>query len=136
MQADPATLWNNFRQVLVYYKLPTGWIRNKAVYLHLKGRNSRIFHNAIRKDHFNLHTDLAKMKVMNIDNFYENYYKLHWVKSVRIRSISGPCFTAFGLNTERYGVSLRIQSECGKIRNRKTQIRTIFTQCWLFAFLF
>ena len=29
------------------------------------------------KDHFNLHTDLAKMKVMNIDNFYENYYKLH-----------------------------------------------------------
>ena len=28
-------------------------------------------------------------------------------------------FTAFGLNTERYGVSLHIQSECGKIRTRK-----------------
>ena len=27
---------------------------------------------------------------------------------------SGPYFPAFGLNTERYGVSLRIQSECGK----------------------
>ena len=29
-----------------------------------------------------------------------------------------PCFLAFGLNTERYRVSLRIQSECGKIRSR------------------
>ena len=44
----------------------------------------------------------------------------HCVKSVRIRSFSSPYFPAFGLNTERYGVSLRIQSECGKIRTRKT----------------
>ena len=28
--------------------------------------------------------------------------------------ISGPYFPAFGLNTVRYFVSLRIQSECGK----------------------
>ena len=28
---------------------------------------------------------------------------------------SGLYFPAFGLNTERYGVSLRIQSKCGKI---------------------
>ena len=33
---------------------------------------------------------------------------------------SGPYFPAFGLNTERYSVSLRIQSECGKMRTRKT----------------
>ena len=46
--------------------------------------------------------------------------KLHCVKSVRIRSYSGPYFPAFGLNTERYGESLRIQSECGKIRTRIT----------------
>ena len=44
----------------------------------------------------------------------------HCVKSVRIRSYSGPHFPAFGLNTERYGVSLRIQSECGKMRTRIT----------------
>ena len=31
-----------------------------------------------------------------------------------------PRFPAFGLNTERYSVSLRIQSECGKIRTSKT----------------
>ena len=32
---------------------------------------------------------------------------------------SGPYFSAFRLNTERYLVSLGIQSECGKIRTRK-----------------
>ena len=37
-------------------------------------------------------------------------------KSVRIRSYSGPYFSAFGLNTEGYSVSLRIQSKCVKIR--------------------
>ena len=42
------------------------------------------------------------------------------MKSVRIRSFSGPYFLTFGLNTERYGVSLHMQSECGKIQTRKT----------------
>ena len=41
----------------------------------------------------------------------------HCVKSVRTRS---SCFPAFGLNTERYGLSLRIQSKYEKIRTRKT----------------
>ena len=36
---------------------------------------------------------------------------LHCVKSARIRSYSGPYFPAFGQNTERYSVSLRIQSK-------------------------
>ena len=35
-------------------------------------------------------------------------------------SYSGPHFPAFGLNMERYSVSLRIQSECGKMRTRIT----------------
>ena len=38
---------------------------------------------------------------------------MHCVKSVRIRSYSGPYFPVFGLNTERY-----ISSEWGKIRTR------------------
>ena len=42
----------------------------------------------------------------------------------------GPYFAAFGLNTERYEVSLHIQSECGKIRTRKNsvfgQFHTVF----------
>ena len=40
---------------------------------------------------------------------------------------SGPYFPAFGLNTERYEVSLRIQSECGKIRTRK---KSVFGHFW------
>ena len=35
---------------------------------------------------------------------------------------SGLCFPAFGRNTERYGVSLRIQSESGKIRIRRNSV--------------
>ena len=42
------------------------------------------------------------------------------VKSVRIWSYSGPYFPAFGLNTERYKVSLHIQFECGKMLSRIT----------------
>ena len=45
---------------------------------------------------------------------------VHCVKSVRIRSYSGPHFPAFELNTERYRVSLHFQSQCGKMRTRIT----------------
>ena len=40
------------------------------------------------------------------------------IKSIRIWSYSGPYLPAFGLDTVRYGVSLRIQSECRKIRGQ------------------
>ena len=54
----------------------------------------------------------------------------HCMKSVRIQNVSGLYFPAFGLNTERYSVSLGIQSEFGKIWTRKTLwIWTLFTQC-------
>ena len=48
------------------------------------------------------------------------HYFFHCVKSVLIRSYSGPYFPAFGLNTERYSVSLLSQSECEKMRTRIT----------------
>ena len=41
-------------------------------------------------------------------------------KIVCIRSYSGLYCPAFGPKTERYSVSLRIQSECKKIRTRIT----------------
>ena len=57
-------------------------------------------------------------------------FNFHCAKSVRIGSSSGPYFPAFGLNTERYSVSLRIRSECEKIWTRKNlHIRTFFMQC-------
>ena len=46
---------------------------------------------------------------------------LYCVKSVRIRSYSGPHFLAFRLNTKRWSLSLQIQSECGKMRTRIAQ---------------
>ena len=60
-----------------------------------------------------------------------NIWILHCVKSVRIQSFSGPYFPAFGLNTERYSVSLRIQSKRGKIRTRKTHavLKIYFLDC-------
>ena len=55
------------------------------------------------------------------------------VKCQNTGLFSGPCFPAFGLNEERYSVSLRIQSECGKIWTRKKlRIWTLFTQCMCF----
>ena len=63
----------------------------------------------------------------------EHYQKLlttctatQWVMSVRNRSLSGMYFPAVGLNPERYFGSLRIQSKCEKIRNKKLRIRTLF----------
>ena len=55
----------------------------------------------------------------------------HWVKSVRIRSFSCPYFPAFRLNTERYGLSLRIQSECGEIWTKKTPNTNTFNAVWV-----
>ena len=51
---------------------------------------------------------------------FKNCSGPHCVKSVRIRSYSSPHIPAFGLNAERYGVFLRIQSECRKVGTRIT----------------
>ena len=48
----------------------------------------------------------------------------------KILSYSGPNFPAFGLNTERYSVSLRIHSECGKMRTRITPNMDNFYIVW------
>ena len=59
---------------------------------------------------------------------------LHCVKSVLIWSYSCPYFPSFGLNTGRYGVSLRIQSKCGKIQTRITPNTDTFKQYYCFCF--
>ena len=52
----------------------------------------------------------------------------HCVKSVRIRSYSGPYFPKFGLNTERCTASLGIQCKCGKYGPEQLRIWTHFMQ--------
>ena len=54
---------------------------------------------------------------------------VHCVKSVRIRSYSGPHFPVFRLNTKRYGVSLRIQSKCGKNADQNNSEFEHFLHC-------
>ena len=51
---------------------------------------------------------------------------IQYVRGVRIQSYFGPHFPAFGLNTERYGVSTRNKSEFGKMRTRITPNTDIF----------
>ena len=58
------------------------------------------------------------VSVLKISN--SQIVKLNGVKWVRIRSFSGLYFPAFGLNTERYSLFLRIQSGSGIMRTRKT----------------
>ena len=41
-------------------------------------------------------------------------------KTYPYSEFSGPYFSALGLHTERYYISLRIQSNCGKIQTRQT----------------
>ena len=70
-------------------------------------------------------------KLFNQSDFENDLQaQLATLKCNRIRSFSGQYFPTCGLNTERYGVSLRVQSECGKYRPEKLLIRTLFAQ-WL-----
>ena len=74
--------------------------------------------------------------IPRFDYFIRFCYYNHWVKSVRIRSYSGPYFPAFGLNTERYSVSLRIQSKYGKIWTRITPNTDSFQAVYRFGYLY
>ena len=58
------------------------------------------------------HQDLDLSDVINT---HQINIGINCVKNVRIRSFSAPYFATFGRN-----VSLLVQSECGKIRTRKT----------------
>ena len=69
--------------------------------------------------------------IFDLPSFTEFVTLWHCVKSVHIRRCSGPYFPAFGLNTERYSASLRIQSECGKIRSRITPNMDTFYALWM-----
>ena len=41
-----------------------------------------------------------------------------WLQVPKYRFLPGPYFPVFGVNTEIYGVNLRIQTEYGKVRTR------------------
>ena len=49
-------------------------------------------------------------------------FNKHCVKSVQIRSFSGPYFPAFGMNPEIYSVNHCIHSKCEKVWTRKNSV--------------
>ena len=59
-------------------------------------------------------TVVLKRQIINQDNIPTTARKMS-----RYEVFSGPYFPVFGLNTEVYGVKLRIQSKYGKIQTRK-----------------
>ena len=64
----------------------------------------------------------------DIQNYDHMLSHIHCMESVSIKSFSGPYFPTFGLSI---WVSLRKQSECREIWNRKTNrdIKTLALQC-------
>ena len=68
-----------------------------------------------------VHLNYLGISYPNIKQINIYFMDHHCVKCVRVRSFSGPCFPAFGLNTEIQKINILIQSRCGKIRTRKTQ---------------
>ena len=54
----------------------------------------------------------------NMNEKHERRVNMHCVKSVRIRSYSGPHFFRIFFIWTEYGVSLRNQSECEKMRKK------------------
>ena len=63
---------------------------------------------------------------------FDNKKEQHCVKSVQMRSFSGPYFPVLGLNMEIYSVNLRIQPEYGKIRTRKNSVFGHFSRSAMF----
>ena len=82
--------------------------------------------NSCSKILYRITTRKFQKKSLNNFCWSSSSLRKHCVKIVRIQSYSGPHFPAFKLNTERYRVSLRIQSKCGKMRTRITSNTNTF----------
>ena len=106
-------------------KYLTYFMRTFCFYTPWKVRKPGIFWEGYRNDTLTRNTLFCS--VLQHSEIFILHKTLHCVKSVRISSFSGLYFPAFGLNTERCGVSLRFQPECGKIRTRKSLNTDTFT---------
>ena len=75
--------------------------------------------------HNDKHRKVAVWRNMNAASGLKESTK-NCIKGARIRNFSGPYFLAFGLNKNRYSVSLRIKSDRRKIQARKTPYTDTF----------
>ena len=79
--------------------------------------------------------NLHNFSVQDFFKFHpgEKYFLIFFCLTLREKCpntefFSGPYFPVFGLNTEIFSVSLRIYSECGKIRTRKNSTSGHFSR--------
>ena len=103
----------HYSPVLLFY---TPWKHHKTFRfseVFKRHRKATLGCNGLIKNLFHLEIFRKSRKMMAIWN-------LGGFKSVRIPSFSGSYFLEIELNTEKYEMSLRIRSECIKIRTRKT----------------
>ena len=98
------------------------WITNTIFYLSISS-TSETRYPGIEVNKYKQTLWLKGRMTADVPAFF---LKKHYVKSVRIRSYSGPHFPAFRLNTERCSVSLRVRPECRKIRTRITPNKDTF----------
>ena len=115
------------------------FVANAPFLYHLKAsENSTVFWCFQGVEKGCIGNEWVNMKVVIEIVIFQTLIYFSWiitfqcVKTVCIRSFSGPYFPAFWLNTEWYGVSLRIQSKCGEIRARKIPNTDTFHAvfCW------
>ena len=92
-----------------------------SITLYVSGGDTVIWDTGVVKDGCNK-TEHLMSKSISEFNFS------HCVKNFLIWSYSALHFPTFGLNTERYSISLYIHSKCGKMKIRITPIRTLFMQ--------
>ena len=109
-------------QLLINLTLP---ISIRQMFEVLKQRQETKYTETYSEPYEAYETECFAKKVFNyLCKLFSKY--IHCVKSTHIRSYSGPYFSAFGLNTERYSVSLLIQSKCRKMGTRTTPNKDTF----------
>ena len=121
-------LWKSYkpvRTVAVFWKAITLFVNKRSIHTNMVAETCFLFHpldyvSRARKQKI-LHEGQTFFVVSMVScsrhiTDHNFHWSLHCVKSVRIRNFSGSYFLAFGLNK----VFLRIQSECGKTRTRKS----------------
>ena len=131
---------NNFTPSLcncLVERVAQGWCRGWICFVThalTKIQHSFTRHTCRMKATFKVRTNHRDKSSAEYQKHLLKIFILHCVKSVRIRRYSDPYFRASGLNIERYGVSLRIQSECGKIQIRITPNMDTFYAVLLIKF--
>ena len=106
----------NLKQILNF----SYFLSEKISLFNLRNRRHFFKINLLYCNFLKMFTLIFK-KISKLLKALPSYHKQHPLrKKCPYAVYSGPYFPAFGLNTERYFVSLRIQSECGKIWTRIT----------------